>query len=72
MICPKLLGISDSEIKENDVMKEKTLNNKTNPFIKEENKIKYNEDKELLSEKEKEEKELKEKENEGNEKMIWK
>ena len=44
MICPKLLGISDSEIKENDVMKEKTLNNKINTFIKEENKIKCNED----------------------------
>ena len=53
----KLLGISDSDIKENHLMKEKTLNNKTNPFIKEENKIKYNEDIELLSEKEKEEKE---------------
>ena len=64
----KLLGISNSEIKENDVMKEKTLNNKTNPFIKEENKIKYNEDIELLSEKEKEEKELEEKENEEIEK----
>ena len=49
-------------------MKEKTLNNKTNPFIKEENKIKYNEDIELLSEKEKEEKEPEEKENEENKK----
>ena len=68
----KLLGISDSDIKENHLMKEKTLNNKTNPFIKEENKIKYNEDIELLSEKEKEEKELEEKENEEKEKMICK
>ena len=49
-------------------MKEKTLNNKTNPFIKEENKFKCNEDIEILSEKEKEEKEIEEKEKEENEK----
>ena len=57
----KLLGISDSEIKENQVKEEKTLNNDTNPFIKEENKSKFNGDIEILSEEENEEKETEEK-----------
>ena len=64
----KLLGISDSEFNEDQIKEEKTLNNNTNPFIKEENKIKFNEDIEILSEEEKEEKETEEKENEENEK----
>ena len=60
----KILGISDSEIKENKLKEEKTLNNDTNPFIKEENKRKFNGDIEILSEEENEEKETEEKENE--------
>ena len=62
----KLLGISDSEVNEDQIKEEKTLNNNTNPFIKEENKIKFNEDIEIFSEEEKEEKETEEKENEEN------
>ena len=58
--------MSDSEIKENKLNEEKTLNNDTNPFIKEENKSKFNGDIEILSEDESEEKETEEKENEKN------
>ena len=64
----KILGISDMEIKENKVKGEKTLNNFSNPFIKEEYKSKFNEDIEIITEEEKEEKENEEKEKEENEK----
>ena len=64
----KLLGISDSEVKEDQIKEEKTLNNNTNPFIKEVNEINFNEDIEILSEEEKEEKDTEDKENEENEK----
>ena len=68
----KLLGISDSEVKEDQIKEEKTLNNNTNPFIKEVNKINFNEDIEILSEEEKEEKDMEDKENEENEKKNCK
>ena len=64
----KILGISDMEIKENKVKGEITLNNFSNPFIKEEYKSKFNKDIEIITEEENEEKENEEKEKEENEK----